>query len=169
MLGRNGQANDGLFYIKDQDSAPIVHPVANETEKAIKAFVRRASKLEVQDWANSPGELEIKEEVHQDNQIETNTMDRAWDEPKMWHRRLGHIASLDSVKTHIKCGLLPNVDSGQFDWELCTNVKYKNRFSRSLTWSQNVFRLQLDTKGKIETTSMDGNNFALTIVDEYSR
>lgn len=88
---------------------------------------------------------------------------------KTWHLRLGHALPLKDVRQNVKEGLLPHVSCTSIHCEACLKGKYKRRFSGSLTRSTEPDTLYFDTKGKIETESVIGHYYFVTIVEEHSR
>lgn len=87
----------------------------------------------------------------------------------VWHRRLGHAVGVKAIRLQLKNKILPRPVCTHIDCEDCTKGKFRRRFGGSLTKRRKIGHLHVDTKGKIETESVDGHKYFLTIVEEVSR
>ena len=77
--------------------------------------------------------------------------------------------NLTEIKRHIKNGVLPKATRTPNGCEICVNAKYHKRYQGSLTNAVTMGHLHADTDGKLKTTSENGEQYFVTIVDEYSR
>ena len=88
---------------------------------------------------------------------------------RIWHRRLGHSVGLGVIRKQLKSGILPKPEIRNAPCEDCASGKFRKRFGGSLTDAPDIGKLHADVKGKIETTSVSGYKYFLTIVEEYTR
>lgn len=146
VLGYATQEDDGLFYIDDhQNSVPAFNSRSNQFGKAMMAVV-------------------IQEAKSKQNSDKDITRDA-----EIWHRRLGHTKTSNSIKEMVRNDKLPHVNCSTVNCEPCAKGKFRRSFKGSLTNADYVGRLHVDTKGKVDTQSINGHLYFLTIVDEFSR
>ena len=73
------------------------------------------------------------------------------------------------MATYVRNGFLRHVVCTFINCRSCAKEKFKRRFDGSLTKENRIGVLHVDTKGKLEMESVNGQNYFLTIVEEYSR
>lgn len=82
---------------------------------------------------------------------------------------MGHALPLRAVKGCLSDGQRLHTVHSKLDCTPCVRRMDARRFSGSLTSVTKVRRLLCDTKGKIETKSVDGHHYWINVVEEYSR
>lgn len=65
--------------------------------------------------------------------------------------------------------VLPHVHSVEIESDHCIKDKFKRSHRGSLTKEDHIGVLHVDTKGKIESDSVNGKRYFLTIINEFSR
>ena len=149
VLGYATQEEDGLFYIDDfQKTVPKSDNLTLQIDKAMMAAVKKQAHIEK---PKVKGEGKIKRET------------------EIWHRRLGHVKSTKEIKRLVQDDQLPHPKCTTIDCEPCAKGKFRRQFKGSLTNSKEIGRLHVDTKGKVDTPSVNGHLYFLTIVEEHSR
>lgn len=186
VLGYAKQVSDGLYYMSECQNGPPVSSF-NEDKHQVRAMMALTKEPKNRSDDDSATDLESSSDSESSNESEESDSDeRATQEfqedknrpeeemavknpAETWHLRLGHSISMEQSKRHIRGGILPKVQPLPTGCTVCVQSKYRNRCQGSLTSVKTVGHLHVDTKGKIEKTSNDGNQYFLTIVDEMSR
>lgn len=86
-----------------------------------------------------------------------------------WNLRLGHLLPVKAVNRHVKARLLPHMTCPSIDCQSRLKGKYRRRFDGSLTRSEEIWALHVDTKGMLHVSSTEGHRYFVTIVEEASR
>lgn len=88
---------------------------------------------------------------------------------KNWHPRCGHALTFRASTEEACEGLLPHIKCGFIDRESYAESKFEKSSHGILTKDDKICVLHVNTKGKIETTSVDGHGYVITKVEEHSR
>ena len=171
VLATASQAEDGLFYISDQqDSVPAVPKTNQPVLRAMMAIAKEHASSPHDTETQSVSELaENTETSDSRDQSETKQPCKKSDYATTWHLRLGHAMPVRAVIRHLKSGALPPPKCQQTDCRVCARGKYRKRFDGSLTTESRPGRLHADTKGQVDELSTQGHKYFLTVVDEYTR
>ena len=100
-----------------------------------------------------------------DNMVVTSCKDLDSNPAAVWHRRLGHDVGVKAINLQLKKSILPRPFCASMECEDSTKGKFRHRFGGSLTKRCTIGHLHVDTKGKIETESVDGHKYLLTIIE----
>lgn len=87
----------------------------------------------------------------------------------VWHLRLGHSVLKLSIRRLIQSQALPHVVCRHIDCEERAKGKFRRRLSGSISSASTVGTLYVDTKGALETDSVQGHKYFVTIIEEVSR
>ena len=178
ILGQATQDKDGLFFIGDdqeKDNAKLLkadNRVTAMVSVAKKSYCGGAPQSDGQESLESNSESDkdkVEEPKTDKDKKKTDQPNQQKDLAKLWHLRLGHALPLRAVTRHVRDGLLPHVECASVDCESCAKGKFKRSFQGSLTSEDRIGALHVDTKGRIETESVNGHKYFLTIVEEHSR
>lgn len=179
VLGYAEQDQDGLFFISDDGKTPSPkrHSKADERQFAIMATVIGQARARYEatnghkdssaddDSDKTDGARSFASAV----EIVADSSKRTDESVKTWHLRLGHALPVKAVRRHVREGLLPHVVCKSTDCKVCLKGKFRRRFDGSLTDTDKFGSLHVDTKGKVDVTSVHGHNYFVTIVEEFSR
>lgn len=86
-----------------------------------------------------------------------------------WNLRWGHAVLLRAVRSRVCDGLLANTTCSLVDWVTCAKRKFQKSFTGFLIKSAIPGVLQVHSKSKIVTPSVDGFRYFLPIIEENSR
>lgn len=173
ILGYATQEEDGLFYVEDnQDVIPNINQ--GPSMKSMMAIVKKHASVEMDtEDTDENGENDDDSDANSTTSGDTEdtwvTRNDVNDDSRIWHLRLGHAKSVQAIKNLVRNGELPHVACHTSDCDVCAKGKFRREFKGSLTSETEVGRLHVDTKGKVDTTSVNGHKYFLTIIDEYSR
>lgn len=116
-------------------------------------------------WQDHDDSRQKTIKIKLDNQIQKDRQPRN----KKLHRRLGHSMSLKFIKGLIRKNKLPLVKCNIMDCEPWTKENYRRLFSGSILSAKDVGSFHVDTKCNVDTPSVNGYLYFLTIMDEYRR
>lgn len=90
-------------------------------------------------------------------------------EENLWHLRLGHTMSLPYLRKSLKEGNLPYAECRLTDCKHCGKIKFRRRFTGSLTSATSIGRIHCDTKEMVNCIFDDGHKYFITIIEEFTR
>ena len=170
ILGYGTQDDDGLFYVEDnQEQVPVFDSSQGPSVKSMMAMIKDHGPFEVGTGDDQATDESSESEDSSEEEDVTMSRKEVNMNSKRWHDRLGHAKSVKEISTLVRDGQLPHISCRKIDCESCAKGKYRRKFKGSLTSESEVGRLHVDTKGKVDTPSINGHLYFLTIVDEYSR
>lgn len=185
VLGYALQDSDGLFYISEDDTKSENRSDKNKAKHwntAMKATVQKLTKHAKDARLTDNGDSDATNEKisvssnnttsdlqKSENDGGTSCKEMNSNASTVWHNRLGHAIGVRAINLHLKRNILPRPVCPLQECEDCTKGKYRRRFGGSLTKKSTVGHLHVDTKGKIQSASVDGHHYFLTVVDEFSR
>jgi len=143
-----------IFYNKNNNNlAPIYNKRGNKLF-TIKSTKNRIYKL----WTSTK-----KISFNEKNIKICNSITQLDDNMELWHRRLGHF-NIDMIKDKLK-----NIKIDE-KCEVCLRSKFRNKpYKSSINRANESFELiHMDTIS-VPNSSIYGNKFILTILDDYSR
>ena len=156
VLATAPQAEDGLFYISDQqDSVPTVSTTPTADFKAMMAIAKEHAPSPHDTGTEEVSELaETTEPSDLRDHEETIQPCKKGDHAKLWHLRLGHAMPVRAVVRQLKSGALPPPKCQQTDCRVCARGKYRKRFDGSLTTESRPGKLHVDTKGQVDVNRL---------------
>lgn len=86
-----------------------------------------------------------------------------------WHLLLGHPLPKHSICKLVQYFALPHVTCRENSCEYCAKEKFRCRLRSSLTFAFAVGKLHVDTKGFLNTESVNVHNYFVTITEQLSR
>lgn len=170
ILGYGTQDEDGLFYVEDnQEQVPVFDSSQGPSNTSMMAIIKDHGPFEIDTDDEQETDESSKSDESSDTEDKKMSRKQAKINSQRWHNRLGHAKSVKEISKLVRNGQLPHISCRKIDCEDCAKGKYRRKFQGSLTKEAEVGRLHVDTKGKVDTPSVNGHLFFLTIVDEYSR